>query len=63
MSGLPFRPRPIDVNKQIPIIRQDLEEVDADDIEFAESRLPQMPTGMEAEEEKVSGSFYNFNLM
>lgn len=43
-----FRPRPIDVHKSIPIFRE--YELDEKDVQSA--RLPQMATGMEAEEEE-----------
>jgi len=52
MSALPFRPRPIDVDKPLPIIRHDLPELEVQDLIETARTLPQMPTGMEAEEEK-----------
>jgi enhancer of polycomb-like protein len=48
LGSLSFRPRPLDVNKSIPIIR-DLPELDDSNNNRS---VPQMPTGMEAEEEE-----------
>lgn len=54
MSNLPFqfRPRPIDINKAIPIVRK---EINPDELEpgLISRGVPQMPTGMEAEDEEV----------
>ncbi len=50
MSGLSFRPRPIDINKQMPIIR---EENVGEDIGVFRS-VPKIATGMEPEDEEVS---------
>jgi hypothetical protein len=51
MANLAFRPRPIDILKQLPIIRKDLE--DEDDGGPVGRTIAQLPTGMEAEEEEV----------
>lgn len=57
MSNLSFRPRPIDVNRAIPIFTDaDAEELDDRDygsVSGLSRSVPQMPTGMEAEEEEV----------
>lgn len=51
MAGLGFRPRPIDVNKQMPIFRGDPPEHEATGY-TAVRGVPEMPTGMESEEEE-----------
>jgi hypothetical protein len=55
LSFLSFRPRAIDINKSLPILKRDPEE---DELEtsfaLAARSVPQMPTGMDAEEEVVS---------
>jgi len=48
MANLSFRPRPLDVNKKIPIFRTEIE--DAIDIGIGRS-VPLLPTGMEEAEE------------
>jgi len=49
MSNLTFRPRPLDIHKQMPIVR-----TDADfDYEGVSRSVPQMPTGMDPEDEEV----------
>jgi hypothetical protein len=48
MSNLAFRPRQIDVNKPLPIIRQEIE----DDESGVSRSVPKMGTGMEHEEEE-----------
>jgi hypothetical protein len=57
ISGLSFRPRPIDVNKTIPIIRKELEVEDPELTGVISRSLPLMPTGMEAEDEEVLKPF------
>ena len=52
MSGLSFRPRPIDVNRHIPIIRKEIEGEDVELTGVISRSLPLMPTGMEAEDEE-----------
>jgi len=51
MANLSFRPRPLDVNKKIPIFRTEIE--DAIDIGIGRS-VPLLPTGMEEAEEAVN---------
>lgn len=56
MSKLSFRARALDVSKPIPVLRaEDVPDLPAD---FAtiNRAVPQMPTGMEKEEECVSTS-------
>jgi len=49
-SNLAFRPRPIDINKPLPIIRQEVED---EDVPTGISRsVPKMPTGMDPEDEE-----------
>lgn len=48
-SGLSFRPRPIDVDKKVPIVRRDVE---LEEPEGISRSVPEMPTGMEAEDEE-----------
>lgn len=50
MAGLSFRPRALDINKQIPIIRKDIEQ---DGFSSIARSVPEFGTGMEEEEEKV----------
>lgn len=52
INGLSFRPRPIDVNRSIPIIRKELDEEDIETTGVVARSLPMMPTGMEAEDEE-----------
>lgn len=52
INGLSFRPRPIDVNRSIPIIRKELDEEDVETTGVVARSLPMMPTGMEAEDEE-----------
>jgi len=53
ISGLSFRPRPIDVNKSLPIFRNQEYEIEDPELTGVISRsLPLMPTGMEAEDEE-----------
>jgi hypothetical protein len=60
MSNLPFqfRPRPIDINKAIPIVRK---EINPDELEpgLISRGVPQMPTGMEAEDEEVRKNLFS----
>ena len=52
MATLGFRPRPIDVNKQMPIFRGEPPE-DSDAAGYTAVRgVPLMPTGMESDEEE-----------
>ncbi|KAL6047693.1 putative High mobility group protein B3 [Balamuthia mandrillaris] len=46
MSGLTFRPRPIDITKLMPIVRADFSE------DGVHRGVPQMPTGMDPEDEE-----------
>ncbi|PRP84671.1 hypothetical protein PROFUN_07921 [Planoprotostelium fungivorum] len=50
LRDLSFRPRPIDVNRPMPVLHN-LPDLDADFASTSRS-VPQMPTGMEAEEEE-----------
>eukprot|EP01114_Cavostelium_apophysatum_P001159 TRINITY_DN10990_c0_g1_i1.p1 TRINITY_DN10990_c0_g1~~TRINITY_DN10990_c0_g1_i1.p1 ORF type:complete len:471 (+),score=133.82 TRINITY_DN10990_c0_g1_i1:1427-2839(+) len=54
MSNLTFRPRPIDIHKQLPIVRKELDgtEVDAEIQGGVRRSVPVMPTGMEREDEE-----------
>jgi len=54
MNSLSFRPRPIDINKSIPIIRKEIDEDEAEPSGLALRSLPLMPTGMDAEDEEES---------
>jgi hypothetical protein len=62
LRDLSFRPRPIDVNRPIPIFHNlpELEEREYGASGTSSRSVPQMPTGMEAEEEEVS-LFHHFN--
>ncbi len=51
MSGLSFRPRPIDISKPIPIIRADSE--DYEEIIKLAVTVPKIATGMDPEDEEV----------
>lgn len=51
MSGLSFRPRPIDISKPIPIIRAD--SVDYEEIIKLAVTVPKIATGMDPEDEEV----------
>lgn len=58
MSKLSFRARQLDANKPLPIYR--VEELpDLSEISTINRAVPQMPTGMEKEEETVSYYFVN----
>ena len=50
MAGLSFRPRALDIHKQIPVIRKDIE---PDGFSAIARSVPEFGTGMEAEEEQV----------
>lgn len=45
-----FRPRPIDINSQLPVIHDELDESEA----IIATSLPSLVTGMDKEEENVS---------
>jgi hypothetical protein len=49
LSNLAFRPRPIDVNRPIPIIRHEIEDEESAGVSRS---VPKMPTGMEHEDEE-----------
>jgi hypothetical protein len=51
MSALSFRPRPIDISKPIPIIRDDCE--DYEEIIKLAVTVPKIATGMDPEDEEV----------
>lgn len=53
MSKLSFRARALDATKAMPIYRKD-EVSDLPDYSVLNRAVPQMPTGMEKEEESVS---------
>ena len=56
MSKLSFRARALDATKAMPVYR--LEEIpDLPDFAAINRAVPQMPTGMEKEEECVSSTF------
>ncbi len=50
MSGTSFRPRQLDVNRPIPVIRKEVED---DDMMTISRGVPELPTGMEMAEEAV----------
>jgi hypothetical protein len=50
MSGTSFRPRPLDVNRPIPVIRKEVED---DDMITISRSVPELPTGMDMAEEAV----------
>lgn len=53
MSKLSFRARALDATKSMPVYRKD-EVADLPDYSVLNRAVPQMPTGMEKEEESVS---------
>lgn len=58
MSKLSFRARQLDSNKPLPVYR--VEELpDITELSTINRAVPQMPTGMEKEEETVSYLFIN----
>ena len=60
MSKLSFRARALDVSKPMPVYKSD-EIPDLPDFAAINRAVPQMPTGMEKEEESVSiGGFREF---
>lgn len=54
MSKLSFRARQLDANKPLPVYQAD-ELPDLSEFSTINRAVPQMPTGMEKEEESVSG--------
>lgn len=56
MSKLSFRARALDATKPLPIYHAD-ELPDLSEYNTINRTVPQMPTGMEKEEETVSGPF------
>lgn len=54
MSKLSFRARQLDSNKPLPVYQAD-ELPDLSEFSTINRAVPQMPTGMEKEEESVSG--------
>lgn len=61
MSKLSFRARALDVSKPMPVYRSD-EIPDLPDFAAINRAVPQMPTGMEKEEESVGLLFGSVDL-
>lgn len=57
MSKLSFRARQLDSNKPLPVYQAD-ELPDLSEFSTINRAVPQMPTGMEKEEESVSDGYY-----
>lgn len=59
MANLAFRPRPIDVNRPLPIVRGELVEDESSAGYVVNRGVPELPSGMEPEEEEeahISGA-------
>ena len=61
MSKVSFRARALDATKPMPVYKA-TEIPDMKDFAQINRSVPQMPTGMEKEEETVSFSFYSHGL-
>lgn len=59
MSKLSFRARQVDYSKPLPIYYNN-EIPDLQDFAAINRSVPQMPTGMEKDEEAVSAPFFQF---